>query len=286
MDKIKITERTIDLEKVFREKNKSASRFIPGFIFGLLRKIVHEKEINRVLWDYRDTEGLPFVDVLVDDFGSKVSHTGIENIPSDGRFIISANHPLGGLDGIVLMHVMGKVKKNIVFPVNDILLFIPNLQPLFIPINKHGSNSENLRIIDETFASDKTMLFFPAGLVSRKQKGGIKDLEWKKTFITKAIKFKRDIIPTYIDGKNSNFFYRLASIRKRLGIKANIEMLFLPNEMFHQKNKPINFIIGQPIPYQTFNKTYNYKQWAAKVKAYVYAMGNGLREPFDPNQEY
>lgn len=286
MDEIKISERTIDLEKVFREKNKGASKFIPGFIFGLLRKIVHEKEINRVLWDYRDYEGLPFVDYLVQDFGARVSYTGLENIPRNGRFIIASNHPLGGLDGIVLMQVIGKTKKDIVFPVNDILLFIPNLQPLFIPINKHGSNMENIRIIDETFASDKTMLFFPAGLVSRKQKGKIEDLDWKKTFISKAIKFKRDIIPTFIDGKNSNFFYNLAKLRKKLGLKANIEMLFLPNEMFNQKNKPINIIIGQPIPYQTFDKRHNINEWAAKVKAYVYAMGNGLKEPFDPNQNY
>lgn len=286
MDEIQITERTIDLEKVFREKNKSTSRFIPGFVFSFLRKIVHEDEVNRFMWDYRDLKGLPFVDVLVRDFGAIVTYTGLDNVPKDGRFIISANHPLGGLDGVVLMHVMGKAKTDIVFPVNDILLFIPNLQPLFIPINKHGSNSENLRIIDETFASDKTMLFFPAGLVSRKQKGKIEDLQWKKTFISKAIKFKRDIIPTYIDGKNSNFFYGLANLRKKLGIKANIEMLFLPNEMFHQKNKPINIIIGKPIPYQTFDKRHNFNEWAAKVKAYVYAMGKGHKEAFDPNQNY
>jgi putative hemolysin len=286
MDELKITERTIHLEKVFREKNKGTSRYIPGFIFSILRKIVHEKEINAFMWDYRDLAGLPFVDMLVKDFGAIVSYSGLENIPEEGRFIISANHPLGGLDGIVLMHVLGKVKKNIVFPVNDILLFIPNLQPLFIPINKHGSNMENLRIIDETFAGDKTMMYFPAGLVSRKQKGKIEDLEWKKTFISKAIKFKRDIIPTYIDGRNSNFFYALANWRKRLNIKANIEMLFLPNEMFRQKNRPINIIIGKPIPYQTFDKTYNFNQWAAKVKTYVYAMGKGEKEPFDPKRDY
>jgi len=286
MDELKITERTIHLEKVFREKNKGTSRYIPGFIFSILRKIVHEKEINAFMWNYRDLAGLPFVDMLVKDFGAIVSYSGLENIPEEGRFIISANHPLGGLDGIVLMHVLGKVKKNIVFPVNDILLFIPNLQPLFIPINKHGSNMENLRIIDETFAGDKTMMYFPAGLVSRKQKGKIEDLEWKKTFISKAIKFKRDIIPTYIDGRNSNFFYALANWRKRLNIKANIEMLFLPNEMFRQKNRPINIIIGKPIPYQTFDKTYNFNQWAAKVKAYVYAMGKGEKEPFDPKRDY
>jgi putative hemolysin len=157
---------------------------------------------------------------------------------------------------------------------------------LFIPVNKHGSNTENLQIIHKTFESDKIMLYFPAGLVSRKQNGKIEDLEWKTTFITKAKKYERDIIPTFIEGSNSNFFYRLANIRKQLNIGANIEMLYLPNEMFKQKNKTIRIIFGKPISYEIFDKRYNYSQWAAKLKSYVYAIGMGEKEPFDPEKEY
>ena len=154
-----------------------------------------------------------------------------------GRYIIASNHPLGGLDGVALMQVMGRKRKDIVFPVNDILLYLPNLRELFIPINKHGSNNENVEIIQKTFESEKMILYFPAGLVSRKQKGGIMDLEWRKTFISKSKQYKRDIIPVHIDGRNSSFFYSLANLRKMLNIKANIEMLFLPDEMYKQKNK-------------------------------------------------
>jgi 1-acyl-sn-glycerol-3-phosphate acyltransferase len=281
-----ITRRTIDIEKVFREKSPNGARLIPGFVFGYLRRVIHEKEINAFLFNNRHLVGLPFVDMLMREFGANVEVTGMENLPGTGRALVAANHPLGGLDGVVLMYVAGKKRTDILFPVNDILLFLPTLKPLFIPINKHGSNQENLQILDSAFDSEKLILYFPAGLVSRKQNGKIEDLDWKKTFISKAVKFKRDVIPTFVEGSNSNFFYNLANTRKKLGIKANIEMLFLPDEMFKQFNKTIHIIFGKPIPYKTFDKRYNYNEWALRVKKYVYSMGRGNKDPFDPVKDY
>lgn len=286
MDDFQITERSINIEQVFKERSPAAARWIPGFVFSYLRRVIHEKEINDFLFKYKNLVGLPFVAELINEFGANLQVSGAENIPANGRYIISANHPLGGLDGIALMHEVGKIRKDIVFPVNDLLLFLPNLKPLFIPINKHGSNTENLQIIHQTFESDKLMLYFPAGLVSRKQNGVIEDLEWKTTFISKAKKYKRDIIPCFVDGRNSNFFYNLANLRKRLNIGANIEMLYLPDEMFKQKNKTIHITFAKPISWEVFDKRHNFAGWAQKVKRYVYAMGNGLNEPFDPEKEY
>jgi putative hemolysin len=151
---------------------------------------------------------------------------------------------------------------------------LPNIDGLFIPVNKHGSNAGNISLFEETFASEKTLLYFPAGLCSRKQAGGISDLEWKKSFISKARKHKRYIIPTHIDGRNSNFFYNLASIRKFLGIKINIEMLYLVDEMYKQKNKHIRIIFGKPIPYQVFDKRFTDLVWAKHVKTFVYSLEN------------
>jgi putative hemolysin len=286
MDDVTITERTIDVEDVFRKKNPTLAKFIPAFVFSYLRKKIHENEINAILFNYRDAMGLEFLDALVKEFGAVIQVDGLENIPEKGRFLIASNHPLGGLDGIALMYAVGKVRKDIVFPVNDILLFLPNLKPLFVPINKHGTNTENLAIIREAFTSEKIMLYFPAGLVSRKQKGKIEDLQWKKTFLSKAIKFERDIIPAYIDGKNSSFFYSLANLRKVLNIKANIEMLLLPDEMFRQKSKVIHITFGKPIPYSVFGKQFSQDQWAQKIKDYVYAMKHGSMDPFDPAVDY
>ena len=159
---------------------------------------------------------------------------------------------------------------------------VPGLRPLFIPINKHGRNTENAQLINETFASEKMILYFPAGLVSRKQRidGSymIRDLEWKNTFIKKAKKYQRDIIPVFVEGRNSNWFYNLAMWRKRLGIKANIEMLYLVDEMARQFNKTITIMVGDPIPYSTFDKSKTDAQWAAWVQEKVYGLStlNGM----------
>ncbi|MEI7591381.1 MAG: hypothetical protein WCJ49_08765 [Deltaproteobacteria bacterium] len=171
------------------------------------------------------------------------------------------------------MNQIGKARPGIVFPVNDLLMNVPGLQPLFIPINKHGKNTENTRIIDETFAGDKVVLYFPAGLVSRKFKGGIiKDLEWKPTFIKKARKYQRDILPVYISGRNSNWFYNLSSWRKKLGIKANVEMLYLADEMIKQRGQTITLVVGDIIPWQSIDKSRNDLQWAEYVKQKVYSL--------------
>jgi len=285
-----ISEHFIDVEQLFARKNPGLLKIMPGFIFSYLKKILHQEEINGYIYRNRDKFGLEFIDAMLDEFGVKTeiiippplspthpltlqpSHPPLTNLISPtGRYIIVSNHPLGGMDGMALIQVIGKVRKDIVFPVNDILTYIPGLQPLFIPINKHGKNTDNIEIIENTFASEKVILYFPAGLVSRKHKGGIiKDLEWKKTFITKARKYKRDIIPVYIAGRNSNFFYNLSSWRGKLGIRANIEMLYLVDEMAKQKGKTIKMIFGQPIPYTTFDRSKTDVQWAEFVKNIVY----------------
>ncbi len=284
MEEFKITERTVDIEGVIKSKNPGAAKVIPGFVINYLKRLIHEDFINNFLYENRHLSGLDFVDAIIAGFGAIVKIRGEENIPKNERVIMAANHPLGGLDGVALMQVVGRVRKDIIFPVNDLLMYLPNLHELFIPINKHGSNSENIRIIQETFESEKLMLYFPAGLVSRKQHGKIEDLEWKKTFIAKAKQYKRDVIPVYVKGKNSKRFYRIANWRKILKIGANIEMLYLPDEMHKQRNKTIEIIVGKTIPFETFDKRYNYNEWAQKVKNYVYAIGKGYTDPFDPDK--
>lgn len=266
----------IELEKVISSKNSRIVKMIPGFILRYLKRVIHQDELNEAMSRLRDYHGLPFVDLILKEFGADIQVQGLENIPSQGRLIIASNHPLGGLDGMALMNVVGQVRNDIVFPVNDLLMYVSNIKELFIPINKHGSNAQNLQIMDETFASGKTILYFPAGLCSRKSKGMIKDLEWKKTFISKARKFERDIIPTYVEGRNSNFFYNLANLRKRLGVKANIEMLYLVDEMFKQRGKVIRIRFGKPIPWTTFTREKNDKEWSALVKKHVYLLGSGI----------
>ena len=262
----------IDVEKVFRDKDEKMARRIPQFFFNYLKRVVHQKELNKALLRFKDLQGIDFVAAILNFMGVIITFEGLENIAGDGRVLLASNHPLGGLDGLALIKVVAQCHKNIAIPGNDILMNIPNLTSLFIPINKHGSNVQNMEIINDTFASDKTILYFPAGLCSRKQKGIICDLEWKKTFVTKSRYYKRDIVPVHITGRNSDWFYNLANWRKWLGLKLNIEMLYLVDEMFKQNNKNIHIIFGKPIPFATFDKRYKDIEWADKLKTHVYQL--------------
>jgi 1-acyl-sn-glycerol-3-phosphate acyltransferase len=273
----------IDVEKVFLDKSPGLAKKIPQFIYNYLKKIIHQETLNEAINRFDDQMGLEFVSSILGFMGVNITYEGLENIPAEGRYIIASNHPLGGLDGLALMKVVGIVRQDIVFPVNDLLMNVPNLLPLFIPVNKHGSNSQNLMLMNDTFASDKAILYFPAGLCSRKQKNKIMDLEWKKTFITKARTFKRDIIPVHINGRNSEWFYNLANWRKRLGIKANIEMLYLVDEMYKQNNKNINITFGKPISWTIFDNRFPDLVWAQKVKKYVYGIESNISLIFDVN---
>jgi len=270
----------IDLDEILRSKNPRLLKLIPRFVLNYIKRVIHQNQVNEALEKYKDKEGVDFIECILHDFGAKINVKNPENIPPTGRYLLVSNHPLGGLDGMALMLAVGKIRRDILFPVNDILLFLRNMRVLFIPINKHGKNIENKKLLESTFASDVMILYFPAGLCSRKQKGKIFDLEWKNTFIKKAIQHDRDIIPVHIDGRNSNFFYNLANWRKRLGIKANIEMLYLVDEMFKQNNKDINITFGKAISRKVFDDRFNSRIWASKVKEYVYELGKDKTKEF------
>ncbi|GAB4300201.1 MAG: 1-acyl-sn-glycerol-3-phosphate acyltransferase [Marinilabiliales bacterium] len=261
----------INLREVFKSKNPKLAKKIPGFVFRMIEKLVKQDEMNLILSKHKDKFGLDFVNAVLNEFQVTAICENEEKIPKTGRYIFAGNHPLGALESHVMMKFVGKYHNNIRFLVNDLLLYLKNYSPIFVPINKHGAQSKDAaKQIEETFESDAQILYFPAGLVSRKIKGKIIDLEWKKSFINRAVRYKRDIVPVYLDGKNSNFFYNFANFRKMIGIKSNIEMILLPREMFKQKGKTIRIIFGKPIPWQTFDKSKNANEWAQYVKEVVY----------------
>ncbi|HHW59033.1 MAG: 1-acyl-sn-glycerol-3-phosphate acyltransferase [Bacteroidales bacterium] len=267
-------EKLIDVKKVIADKNPKLLKVFPNFIINYIKRIVHEDEINEHIINNKGIDGIEFVkNTLFKLFGVNIQYEGLENLKKSQRYIVTSNHPMGGLDGLAIMYVVSIVNPNIKVPVNDLLLYIPNLKTLFLPINKHGrQNVEAAKEIEKAYASDAVIIYFPAGLASRKINGEIMDLEWKKSFIQKARQYQRDIIPVYTSGRNSNFFYNLANLRKKLGIKSNIEMFFLSNEMFKQKDKNIKIIIGEPIPYTTFDKFKSDSEWAQYVKNIVYEL--------------
>lgn len=272
-------EKFIEIEKVIAEKNPRLLKTLPRFVISYIKRVIHQDQINEFIAQHGHRYNFDFIEKILEEFGVKIETNGMEHVPSAGGIVIASNHPLGGLDALAMMHELGGVRKDMRFIVNDILLSFKNLKELFIPVNKHGkSGAESVKMINAQFASNELTLVFPAGLVSRKQEGSvIKDLEWKKSFITKARQYQRDIIPVYVEGSNSNFFYNLSRWRKRLGIKANIEMFYLMDEMYKQRGKKISIYFGKPIKYTTFDKSKSDEQWANYIKEIVYNLPNNNR---------
>lgn len=265
----------IDIDAILEAKNPKLAKRLPKFIKSYLKRIVHQDAINVFLEESDGKIGLDFVEATIEFLDLKLEFEGFENVPNSGRYIFAANHPLGGLESVVLMSIVGQKFKDFKFVVNDILMFLKPLSVLFLPINKHGSQSrDSLNLINQYYASDFQILYFPAGLVSRKIKGKVQDLAWQKSFVNKAVEFKRDIIPIFIEGENSKFFYNLSRFRKFLGIKANIEMLYLVDEMMKQRGKTIKVVFGKPFLYSDIDKSKNSVEWADYLRTLSYSLQN------------
>jgi putative hemolysin len=264
----------IDVEKVL--ESKAPKTKVPTFIVNFLRRIVHEKQFNKLFADNYGIKNLDFIEKSLEMFGITSSIKGKENLPpKGGKYIFASNHPLGGLDGLAIGLMIGReYDGKVKLFTNDLLMYVEPLNELFIPVNKVGSQGKNhVESFQNFFDSDDHLITFPAGMCSRRVNGKIIDLEWKKSFISKAIQYNRDIVPIYFEGRNSGFFYGLSNLRKFLGIKLNVEMLFLADEMFKQKGNHFTIKIGKPIPWQTFDKTKSLTQWAQWVKEIVYKIG-------------
>lgn len=269
----------IDIDKVLQSKMGDKAKWVPRFVVNWLKRIVHQDEINCFIEQEGDKQGVEWIEDCLKYLDTKVVVEGTENLPevSDSRrYTFVSNHPLGGLDGLALGAVIGrKYEGQVKYLVNDLLMNLKGLAPLFIPINKTGKQSRDFpAIVEAGFASDNHIIMFPAGLCSRRTNGVIRDLEWKKTFVTKSVETQRDVVPIYFEGRNSDFFYRLANVSKALGIKFNIAMLFLADELFKNQHNTFIVRIGKPIPWQTFDKTKSPVEWAQHVKEQVYAMQN------------
>lgn len=263
----------IDVEQVF--KTRAPKKKIPKFIINYLKKIVHQDEFNYFFETNPTLKNVDFIQGALDFLDITTTIYGKENLPpKDGRYIFASNHPLGGLDGMILGLLVGKeYDGKIKFFSNDLMMFLHPMKDMFIPVNKFGSQTKkHAEMMDELYSSDNNLVTFPAGMCSRKSKGEICDLEWKKNFISKAIQYERDVVPIYFEGKNSKFFYNLANLRKFLRIKFNIEMMYLPNEMFKQRGKHFTIKIGKAIPWQTFDRSKTHAEWAEWMKEKVYAM--------------
>ncbi|MBV5314932.1 MAG: 1-acyl-sn-glycerol-3-phosphate acyltransferase [Prolixibacteraceae bacterium] len=270
----------INIKEVFLKKNPKLAKRIPGFVYRYITRIMHIEEINEILVKHGNERGVEFANSMVKHFNVHQTLIGEENIPKTGSFIFASNHPLGGFDSLLIMSNLDRILGNVVTLVNDILMNIPQLHPIFVPLNKHGSLSkEVIKNIHEAYSSNKQILIFPSGFASRRINGKIQDYEWKKHFIAKSIEYKRDIIPIHVSGRNSNFFYNLCNFRTFFRMKWNLEMFYLADETFGHKNQKFTITFGKPISYTHFDKSKTLDQWASEVRTLVYKL------PIQPDAE-
>ncbi len=276
-----VIKKYIDIDKVVKAKNPRLQKMLPRFVFNYVKRVLHQDEINDFIHRHNHKSGLDFVHAVCDEWNIETEIIGQENIPKTGRNIFVANHPWGSLDGLLFISLIEKYCGATRSIINDLLLNLENFSPLFIGVNKHGLNTrERIKLLDDAFASDYQILLFPSGLVSRRIKGEIVDLDWKKTFVTKAVKHKRDVVPIHISGRLSNFFYNLARTRKFFGLKANLEMFYLADEMYKLKNQSLTITIGRPIEYSFFDKSKMQAEWTKLMQSYVHNLPNDAKISF------
>lgn len=271
MQQKKIT--LIDIDRIVRNRAGKKSRYIPQFVLTWLKRLIHQDFINGYLKE--GYEGVDFCENCLRYLDVKVEVDGLENLSDTTKFYtFVSNHPLGAIDGVTLGMILGRhYDGNIKYLVNDLLMNLQGLAPLCVPINKIGKQARNLpQLIDDAFKAKQHIIMFPAGLCSRRINGQICDIEWNKSFITKSVAAHRDVVPIHFIGQNSDRFYAIASWCKRLRLKFNLAMLFLPDEMYKSQHGKYKVIIGKPIPWTTFDKTRTPHQWAQYVREQVYKL--------------
>lgn len=261
----------IDIDQLLRDKAPKAHRYVPRFVVRALEKLLCVQQMNHILKNYGDMPPMDFIGAALNDMGVKYTFHGIENVDAAGRYFFASNHPLGGVDGLILAHGLSKYYPHKVkLIVNDLLMHVEPLRPIFVPVNKFGNQSSNYyKALEELYASDNQVITFPAGFCSRLIKGTVTDTAWRASFVNKAIYSGRQIVPVYVAASNSKLFYRVERLRRALGIKFNIGMLLLPGEMFGQRGHSIDIYFGEPLDVDC---SLSAAAWTERVRQKCYAM--------------
>lgn len=272
-----ITEKTIDIDKILADKMGAKAKYVPRPLVSWLKRILHQDEVNRYLWESRHLTGTEWLEECVRYLDMTLEIEGAEKLPdkNDGKlYTFVSNHPLGGADGVALGSIIGRhYDSKFRYLVNDILMNLPGLAPLCIPINKTGGQARSFpAMVKAGFESDNHILMYPAGLCSRRINGEIRDLPWSKTFVVKSVQYQRDVVPIHFGGQNSDFFYKLANFSDKYVKKVNIAMIYLVDEMYKNVHKTFRVTIGKPIPWQTFDKSRTPAEWAQYVQDIVYKL--------------
>lgn len=263
----------VNVDKILKQKSPSLHKKLPRFLIRLLEKLVYQKRVNEMLEACEGCEGIDFVTKALDNLEIRREVVGLD-IPM-GEYIFVSNHPLGGLDGMALLEAVDKHYKGVRIMATDLLMHIEPMRELFLPVNKYGKQTESYaNTIAEHFESGKAFISFPAGYCSRKISGKVQDTQWSRNYISKALRYKRSIVPVFVDEINSPLFYRLETIRKKLGLKLNIGTILLPHELIRRSKRKgsVRMIFGSPISHEMLT-TKPTSEWNNIIRESCYSLG-------------
>ncbi len=268
----------IDIRTVVASKAPKAAKYIPGFAYRYLERMLHQEEINEILRDGWDLKPQPFIQMIFKRWNISYTLEGLENLDPNGRYIFAANHPFGGMDGMMIAEKLMDHFSDARVVVNDILMNLDPLAPIWVPVNTLGAqNPDYVRRFEEAFAGNLPILTFPAGVCSRIVDGEVADLPWKNTFIRRAHTSNRSVVPLYVEGALHKWFYRLYRFRKFFGIKINIEMFLLVDGMFRQHGKTFRMIVGKPISINELKQAGSVKDQVELVRRNTYFLQNKIK---------
>lgn len=258
-------------------------KWIKNIFYFVITKILHLSEINEFLARYEDRKGLAFNDEILErlNFSYVASKKDRDKIPSEGRLICVSNHPLGGIDGCVLLKMISEVRQDVKIVVNDIVKKVDNLNGIFLTYNIDDPKIQrkNIQQISRALLNEEAIIIFPAGEVSRPTLKGIRDPEWKKGAIFLSRKFNAPILPVYVKAKNSFLFYAASVINKKLST------ILLPHEIFNKNGKAAYIKIGDPIPSEAFSSNFWKEKYYTKLlKKHVMLIGKDKKGVFKTNK--
>lgn len=272
----------IDAKELIENSSNKWANKLPNFskqlLYKTINKVINADEINHFIAANTDKQNYEFIDELFEylNFSYNVSNLDKLNIPSEGRVICVANHPLGALDGLAILRSISEVRRDVLIVANDLLLNLDNLSDLFLPYNVFSmqAQKDNIKRIDKAIQDDKAVVFFPAAVVSRLTPKGVRDGKWSKGALKFALKHKAPILPIFVQAKNSINFYATSMINKKLA------MMLLPNEMFNKRNTSIALKFGNLIPTSSLSAIADLNTQNKLLKKHLYKLDNKNIEIF------
>ena len=246
----------------------------------LLMKILKISTLNKIYNKNKHLSDVVFLNAILDDLQIKfeIPEEDLKRLPKDGAYITISNHPLGGIDGVLLLKLMLEREPNFKIIANFLLHRIEPLKKYIMPVNpfeNHKDAKSSVIGIKETFrhlSDGKPLGIFPAGEVSTYKAGKLMvDKPWEEGAIKVIRKAQVPVVPIYFHAKNSRFFYLLSKIN------GTLRTAKLPSELFSQKHRAIKVRIGKPISVAEQNEYASIEEYSDFLRRKTYR----LASPFD-----